>query len=131
MKVSLRSRGVIGTHLSAVLIGTLLATIVLWRLIGHVLELRDSGTDKLLRPTWLVDGLGAGVTPRLVGALAHLECEVDSSHDIFSHSVFVGLIKRVWLNPQDAPPLLYHGGAYGQLESATEQSGRFLWDQLE
>ena len=89
------------------------------------------GMDKQLRPSWLVDGVAADATPRLVGALAHLECVVGSSYDVYSHSIFVGLIKRVWLNPLDAPPLLYHGGSYGQLESTTEQSGRFLWELVE
>jgi flavin reductase (DIM6/NTAB) family NADH-FMN oxidoreductase RutF len=89
------------------------------------------GMDKDLRPTWLVGGLAADATPRLVGALAHLECVVGSSYDVYSHSIFVGLIKRVWLNPIDGPALLYHGGAYGQLEPATEQRGRFLWEPLE
>lgn len=89
------------------------------------------GADKRLRPTWLVDGVAADATPRLVGALAHLECVVGTSYDVYSHSIFVGLIKRVWLNPIDRPALLYQGGAYAQLESATEQRGRFLWEQLE
>ena len=90
-----------------------------------------AGSDKHLRPSWLVQGIAADATPRLVGALAHLECTVGSSYDAYSHSIFVGLIKRVWLNPVDAPPLLYHGGAYSQLEPATEQAGRFLWELVE
>ena len=89
------------------------------------------GMDKHLRPNWLVEVVAGDATPRLVGSLAHLECVVGASYDVYSHSIFVGLIKRVWLNPIDAPALLYHGGAYGQLESATEQSGRFLWEQFE
>ena len=53
------------------------------------------------------------------------------SYQAYSHTVFVALIRSVWLNPQDAPPLLYHGGLYSQLESAAEQAERFHWELRE
>ena len=31
-------------------------------------------------------------------SLAHLECEVATSYEVYSHSLFVGLIHDVWLN---------------------------------
>ena len=76
------------------------------------------GGDKHLRDDWLAADAPEGATPRLLGALAHLECEVATSFEVYSHTVFLGLIHRAWVNPVDAPPLLYHGGSYSQLESA-------------
>jgi flavin reductase (DIM6/NTAB) family NADH-FMN oxidoreductase RutF len=87
-----------------------------------------SGAHKILRQTWLATDAPADSTPRLHEALAHLECLVDTSYVAYSHSVFLGLIQSVWLNPHDAPPLLYHGGIYSQLESPAERAERFHWE---
>jgi flavin reductase (DIM6/NTAB) family NADH-FMN oxidoreductase RutF len=86
------------------------------------------GKDKRLRQDWLATDVPEDATPRLRGSLAHLECVVDLSLDVYSHSLFMGLIKGVWLNPVEAPPLLYHGGVYSQLETAAERSERFHWE---
>jgi 3-hydroxy-9,10-secoandrosta-1,3,5(10)-triene-9,17-dione monooxygenase reductase component len=86
------------------------------------------GMDKTLLPEWLVTDGAERPTPRLKGSLAHLECTVDTSYEAYSHHVFLGLIQEVWLNPIQDPPLLYHGGAYGQLESAAELTERFHWE---
>lgn len=89
------------------------------------------GSDKRLREDWLATDAPADDSPRLRTSLAHLECVVDRSYEVFSHSLFVGLIQRVWLNPVDGPPLLYHGGVYSQLESASERSERYHWELQE
>jgi len=86
-----------------------------------------AGTHKVLRDSWL-SADEPTVTPRLRHSLAHLECEVEGTYVAYSHSVFVGLIQSVWLNSKNAAPLLYHGGVYGQLESATERAERFHWE---
>ncbi len=86
-----------------------------------------SGTHKQLRDAWLATDAQDAATPRLRDALAHLECDVDRTFETFSHSVFVGMIRSVWLNPQDAPPLVYHGGLYSQLETPAERAERFHW----
>jgi flavin reductase (DIM6/NTAB) family NADH-FMN oxidoreductase RutF len=88
-----------------------------------------AGADKLLRPAWLMAERRAGATPRLHGSLAHFECEIDAAYDIFSHTVFVGVIQSVWVNPDDPRPLLYHGGLYSQLESDAERAERFHWEE--
>jgi len=88
-----------------------------------------SGVHKGLREDWLARDVRDAATPRLAGALAHLECQIDASYRAFSHSVLVGVITAVWLNPQDAPPLLYFGGLYSQLETAVERAERFHWEQ--
>ena len=89
------------------------------------------GTLKSLRESWLAGDTEPDATPRLRDGLAHLECHIDSTYVAYSHSVFVGLINSVWLNPQEAPPLLYYGGVYGQLESAVERAERFHWELRE
>jgi flavin reductase len=86
-----------------------------------------AGGDKHLREDWLAEESG-GATPRLLGALAHLELQIDRTYEAYSHTMFLGLIQSVWLNPVDAPPLLYHGGTYGQLETAAERTERFHWE---
>jgi flavin reductase (DIM6/NTAB) family NADH-FMN oxidoreductase RutF len=86
------------------------------------------GMDKSLLPAWLADGGADRPTPRLKDSLAHLECTVATSYEAYSHHVFLGLIQEAWLNPVQEPPLLYHGGAYGQLESAAELTERFHWE---
>lgn len=86
------------------------------------------GKDKRLRQDWLASDVPEDATPRLIGSLAHLECVVDLSLDVYSHSLFMGLIKDVWINPVETPPLLYHGGVYSQLETAAERSERFHWE---
>lgn len=87
-----------------------------------------AGEHKRLREEWLASDAPESATPRLAGALAHLECDIETSYPAFSHSVLVGVIRDVWLNPQDAPPLLYFGGLYSQLESAVERAERFHWE---
>jgi flavin reductase (DIM6/NTAB) family NADH-FMN oxidoreductase RutF len=86
------------------------------------------GMDKELRPEWLTPDSADHPTPRLKGSLAHLECAVGTSYEAYSHHVFLGLIQEVWLNPSPTPPLLYHGGSYGQLESSVELTERFHWE---
>ncbi len=87
-----------------------------------------TGMDKHLAQEWVASDQPAETTPRLLNSLAHLECEVDRSFQVYSHSVFLGLIQRVWLNPVVDTPLLYHGGSYSQLESAAERSERLHWE---
>lgn len=86
------------------------------------------GVPKGLREEWLAPDAAESGTPRLAGALAHLECDIETTYAAFSHSVFVAVIRAVWLNPQDAPPLLYFGGLYSQLETAVERAERFHWE---
>lgn len=90
-----------------------------------------TGVYKRLREDWVATDSPADSTPRLRDALAHLECSVDTSYVAYSHTVFLGLIQSVWLNPLDAAPLLYHGGIYSQLESAVERAERFHWELRE
>jgi 3-hydroxy-9,10-secoandrosta-1,3,5(10)-triene-9,17-dione monooxygenase reductase component len=94
-----------------------------------------AGRDKLLQAGWLAsDELEAGhpgeavASPRLADSLAHLDCSMDRSYEAFSHTIMIGLIRSVWINPRDLPPLLYHGGVYTQMETPAERAERFHWD---
>jgi flavin reductase (DIM6/NTAB) family NADH-FMN oxidoreductase RutF len=87
-----------------------------------------AGQDKVLRDTWLGADDQEGGSPRLADSLAHLDCTMDRSFEVFSHTIMIGLIQAVWLNPHDAPPLLYHGGSYTQMETAVERAERFHWE---
>lgn len=86
------------------------------------------GRDKVLRDSWLAPDAERDGPPRLIASLAHLDCTLDRSYEVFSHTIIVGLIDAVWINPIEAPPLLYHGGAYRPLESEQEREDRFHWD---
>jgi flavin reductase (DIM6/NTAB) family NADH-FMN oxidoreductase RutF len=86
------------------------------------------GRDKILRDAWLAPDAPADAPPRLGASLAHLDCTLDRSYEAFSHTIMVGVINTVWINPLAAAPLLYHGGVYRPLESELEREERFHWD---
>jgi flavin reductase (DIM6/NTAB) family NADH-FMN oxidoreductase RutF len=86
------------------------------------------GRDKHLRDGWLDRSAPADGSPRLRDSIAHLDCVMDTSYEAFSHTIMIGLIKAVWVNPVEGPPLLYHGGIYGRLETEVERTERFRWE---
>jgi flavin reductase (DIM6/NTAB) family NADH-FMN oxidoreductase RutF len=86
------------------------------------------GRDKVLHDTWLAPGVAPDAPPRLATSLAHLDCTMDRSFEVFSHTIMVGVIEAAWINPLESPPLLYHGGTYRPLESEMERDERFHWE---
>lgn len=56
------------------------------------------------------------------------DCTLDRSFEAFSHDIVIGLVRAAWVNPIEGPPLLYHGGLYGRLESDVERTERFHWE---
>lgn len=52
--------------------------------------------------------------PLIKGALAHMECEVQSSHEAGSHTIFIGLVKRCTVFSGKA--LCYYNGGYAKFE---------------
>ena len=56
---------------------------------------------------------GVSGLPLIQGALAHMECEVQSSHEAGSHTVFIGLVKRCTVFSGE--PLCYYNGGYATL----------------
>jgi flavin reductase (DIM6/NTAB) family NADH-FMN oxidoreductase RutF len=73
------------------------------------------GADKRLHDAWLAPDIRVGDPPRLARAVAHVECTIESALDAFTHTVVVGRIRSIWLNPLDPEPLLYHDGDYARL----------------
>lgn len=57
---------------------------------------------------------GIGDVPVLVGALAHLECEVHARHKAGDHTIIVGLVQAA-SSSEAGDPLLYYRGGYRRL----------------
>jgi flavin reductase len=72
------------------------------------------GVEKQLSAAWLLEDQ-VGNAPALREALAHLDCEVTGAHDAFTHSIIVGKVSDIWLNPLRTSPLLYFDGSYYRL----------------
>jgi flavin reductase (DIM6/NTAB) family NADH-FMN oxidoreductase RutF len=77
------------------------------------------GADKRLDERWLAPHVAPGDPPRLSGAMAHLVCTIDSALDAYTHTVVVGRVRAIWLNPLNPAPLLYHDGGYRRLATIT------------
>jgi flavin reductase (DIM6/NTAB) family NADH-FMN oxidoreductase RutF len=61
---------------------------------------------------------GATGTPRITGALATLECEVDHVHTAGDHLLVLGRVEQVSSGRTTACPLLYCDGKFHSLERA-------------
>lgn len=57
---------------------------------------------------------GLAGLPLIKGALAHMECDVQSAHDAGSHTIFIGLVKRCTVF--SGKPLCYYNGGYAALD---------------
>lgn len=75
-----------------------------------------AGADKHLHDEWLAPRDPLDPAPRLAGAAAHFECEIDAVHPAFTHSIVIALIRSVWLPPEPKPPLLYRDGHFRHLD---------------
>lgn len=58
---------------------------------------------------------GLGGAPVLAGCAAVFECLHSAGHDGGDHLIVVGEVKRMTYG--DAPPLVFHGGAFGGLRA--------------
>jgi flavin reductase len=81
------------------------------------------GADKRLRDAWLVPGTDPDAPPHLADSVAHLVCTIESALDAFTHTVVVGRVRSIWLNPLDPDPLMYHDGNYTRLLAALGGDG--------
>lgn len=50
-------------------------------------------------------------SPILEGVVAHLDCELHTTHTVGDHEIFIGEVLDLAVN--DVPPLLFAGGGYG------------------
>ena len=53
-------------------------------------------------------------SPIIDGVASFLDCSVHSSYDVGDHRIFVGEVLALEVN-NEAKPLLFHGGKYGQV----------------
>ncbi len=60
--------------------------------------------------------LGAGGTPVLDAAIAHLECEVDHAVDAGDHTIYLGRVIAAEADDDHELPLLYFRGRYLRIE---------------
>jgi 3-hydroxy-9,10-secoandrosta-1,3,5(10)-triene-9,17-dione monooxygenase reductase component len=72
-----------------------------------------SGTDKFAGVDWRPSALGS---PILAGATAWIDCTLHASHDGGDHLIVVGAVHD--LAAGEAPPLVFHRGAYARTEGA-------------
>lgn len=84
------------------------------------------GADKRLLEAWLAPEVVEPEPPRLARAVAHMECVIESALDAYTHTIVVGRIRSIWLNPLDPDPLLYHDGAYARLDDQARPFERGL-----
>lgn len=50
-------------------------------------------------------------SPLLPGALVHLDCEVRSTHEVATHTIFIAEVVYVW-SDAEKKPLVYHNRGY-------------------
>jgi flavin reductase (DIM6/NTAB) family NADH-FMN oxidoreductase RutF len=58
--------------------------------------------------------------PRIVGAMAHLACEVEQRHEAGDHTIFVGRVTGGSGAPRD--PLIFYRGAYDTLSGSPQEA---------
>jgi 3-hydroxy-9,10-secoandrosta-1,3,5(10)-triene-9,17-dione monooxygenase reductase component len=72
-----------------------------------------SGGDKFAGQAWRTGALG---NPLLDGAIAHVECDIDATHDGGDHVIVVGRVRALEAPGLDAAlPLVYYGSGYRAL----------------
>jgi 3-hydroxy-9,10-secoandrosta-1,3,5(10)-triene-9,17-dione monooxygenase reductase component len=92
------------------------------RQVGHFCVNVLAGDQRPLARTMAVRGphkftgvdWSPGVTgsPVVAGALAHVECRIESVHPAGDHDVVIGRVLALGLGDGSAPPLLFHRGDY-------------------
>lgn len=74
-----------------------------------------SGPDKFKTVQWVPDSKGA---PAIVGALATIECDLETVHPAGDHLVVFGRVRA--MRHEVGRPLVFLGGRYGQFTSLDE-----------
>ena len=70
-----------------------------------------SGADKFAGLAWTRAGSGC---PKLVGALAYVDCDIEAVHDAGDHEICVGRVRELAVE-RDHGPLVFFRGGYGML----------------
>jgi len=69
-----------------------------------------SGTDKFANVTY--DPAPASGSPRLIGALAWIDCAIHAVHTGGDHLIVVGRVDALGTDDEDGTPLLFHKGRF-------------------
>ncbi|NUS42748.1 MAG: flavin reductase [Mycobacteriaceae bacterium] len=80
-------------------------------------QLARSGTDKFAGVQWTPSANGA---PRLEGAVATIDCELDRELDGGDHTIVIARVTAL-SEHSDAAPLLYYRAAFAQLHTQIAQ----------
>lgn len=56
-------------------------------------------------------------SPRIDGAMAWIDCELEAEHDGGDHTVVIGRVLHVDTNPAESEPLLFYRAAFGRFTS--------------
>jgi flavin reductase (DIM6/NTAB) family NADH-FMN oxidoreductase RutF len=70
------------------------------------------GADRFRNVGWVPSPSGA---PRLQGALAWIDCDIDAIHPGGDHEICVGRVRALEVEREDGPLVFYRGG-YGRFE---------------
>jgi 3-hydroxy-9,10-secoandrosta-1,3,5(10)-triene-9,17-dione monooxygenase reductase component len=73
----------------------------------------QSGIDKFSAFPWKPGVTGS---PVLDGVIAWVECDLEAEHEAGDHTIAVGRIRNFDVLRDDAPPLLFFRGTYGEFE---------------
>ncbi len=85
----------------------------------YISEVYARSPDAQLDPAALFDRTAHG-TPVLHGALAYLECRLDTTQDAGDHTIFIAEVEDVVV--REGNPLLYFHGRYFKIGAGTEGS---------
>ncbi len=72
-------------------------------------KMAGTGDDKFAEVEFEEGPTGA---PRLKGAVAWLDCEIEAVHEAGDHDIVVGRVKHLEVADSEAPPLIFHRGKY-------------------
>ena len=57
---------------------------------------------------------GATGAPRLPGAIAYIDCDLEREHDAGDHTLAIGRVRDLAMHAVERAPLLFYSGQYGQ-----------------
>ena len=72
------------------------------------------GPDKFKGIGWKPAATGS---PVISGALAWVDCEVDTIHEAGDHFIVIGRVRELGLSDDHTGPLLFYRGGYGRFDS--------------
>ena len=67
----------------------------------------------------------AGDVPLVQGAIAHVACTLYDEHEAGDHTLYLGEVRS--LDERPGPPLLFHGGEFGQISREPALAESWGW----